>query len=557
MPAAGVLQRDEETSQQGVEFKNEMKNSLSAELVTIAKKHFGGWYGWSWQSTIDTYVDGVLNDLIRTYGLKNQKPIRLKIRQLAGTLGNNTARLLDEITTAIGQLPATMNTPKNKGIVKLALYPEAKSDFGSFVEEYISDNAINFAAARIQTMIASLKNVEKRILGDWDGLKQQFSLTGKVKVIELTGSDFHNEGQQVAIITSDTDSRLVYKPRTTSPDKELIGEDGFFQSLNEISLNTVNLPTMKFREMTDESGKSYSYVEYQKKEALKTEEQIESYYVRYGQLAVASKLAGVNDLHHENVMSVSGGPTIIDAETSFLPYVLTSVDFAKTGIKDALTSFRDDEGLVNTSFYTMKEKTDWDSSAQLRLKYSNTFDQYVDAIRREDLKGEGNYLFSFKLGIQNMLNLIDKKRDQIVEAMMQRIVRVRDIRVVPFDTKQFTVAIASYHNLLEVDRPQDAESQVTDCVGTIKNALLQKGFSPLSEAFLATTKSTVGKGLLTDFQRRDTPILHFDPRKNTLTYHGSHIAMSKEWADPRATIKKAVYSVGDSDIQKVTSDLLA
>jgi hypothetical protein len=100
-----------------------------------------------------------------------------------------------------------------------------------------------------------------------------------------------------------------------------------------------------------------------------------------------------------------------------------------------------------------------------------------------------------------------------------------------------------------------SQSLSAELITIAKAALWRLVWLELAEQ--PTTKSTVGKGLLIDFQRRDTPILHFDPSRNSLTYHGSHVAMSKEWANPRATIKKAVYSVGDSDIHKVTSDLPA
>jgi Domain of unknown function (DUF4135) len=551
-----VVQRNEATSPAGLQLKSELRVSLGSELVTIAKTNFPNSYWLRWQSTVDDYVNQILDRLITTYGLKNRQLIEQGVRLEAGTLGANSASLLHEITQGIAQLPATMQTSSNKEIVKLALYPAATDRFSSFIEQYIVPHTIAFARTRVVTLMSNLKTVDQRIRDDWGGLKGKFSLTGDVKTIHLTGSDFHNQGQQVAIIESTTGSKLVYKPRTTSPDRALIGEDGVFAALNEISLGTVQLPTMKFDERTAKGGEAYSYVEFKTKITEKTEGEIESYYMRYGQVAVASKLAGVNDLHYENVMSVESGPTVIDAETSFIPYILSAVDFAKTGIKEALTTFKDEQGLVNNSFYTAGEKNKWDLDPLLQQKHAHQFAAYVQSVRRQDLTGEENYLFCFELGIRNMLDLIDKKRAVIIETMLQKIANVHHIRIVPFKTSEFTGMIKSYRDWSEDGQKDRADLTVTDCVKKIKLSLIDKKFSTDTSAFIESTKGIVGKAVEADLSSGDTPILHFDPVRNELTYHGAPIAISKEWSNPRATITKAVNSVGDSDVHKVKAELL-
>ncbi len=90
----------------------------------------------------------------------------------------------------------------------------------------------------------------------------------------------------------------------------------------------------------------------------------------------------------------------------------------------------------------------------------------------------------------------------------------------------------------------------------IKTALIEKGFSPLSDAWVLSDKGILGKGLLKDYKSGDTPIFHFEPSRNELIYHDESVAMHKEWFNPQAMIEKVIDNVAATTVEKVLADVL-
>ena len=500
---------------------------------------------------LDKLSTSIALDEMNVYGEENQDLINARLKE---DLGPRAAKLLAIITGTIDKMPELMRTAKNTAVVKKALYPDIEN--GGFNEKLISEHTLSFAKSRSALLLKNFRALITRVMTDWDEITDEFGLTGIPKYIHLTGSDFHKGGQQVAIIESTDGGEVVYKPRSVSPDAGLVGEGGFFQQFNVLSDKTVELPTMKFLEKQDRDLTSYAYVEFQEHKTEKSEAEVEQYYRRYGQMVIASKLLGVTDLHHENIMAVAGTPTIIDAETSFIPYIMSAVTFAKTEIADALDRFKDEEKLANTAFVTPEEQKRWETmDKEERKEYSGIYAYYVSAVRRNDLAGKGNYLKFFISGLKDMLQLIAEKKKEIIEMMLDQIKTLRHIRIVPFGTIGFSGSLRNFRDSMSEGDVEGADELVKFDVKKVAEALEGKGFKLLSDAWVSSTDGVVGAGLKKDYEMGDTPIFHFEPDKNELIYHDEVVGMHTEWFNPEELIIKTVKSVAASDIDKILRNL--
>ena len=178
--------------------------------------------------------------------------------------------------------------------------------------------------------------------------------------------------------------------------------------------------------------------------------EMRTYFRRFAQTLVAAKLLGVNDLHQENVMATEDEPTIIDAETAFLPYVVTARRMTATGVGGALTSFRSmqTQELENNYFVTPEEHAAWQdlSPEEKEQRRLVTYSDYITERRRNDLAGERNYRDSFFEGLETVLGVIDNNQDEIVDMVRDRMRDLKMARVVPFNTMEFTGAIRDYHD---------------------------------------------------------------------------------------------------------------
>lgn len=466
---------------------------------------------------------------LNRYGDNNTDLMRLNQKR---DRGEHAGALLRVILATIDRLPEPMQTPKNKELIKKAIHPDIHSL--ELNDQLIKDNDLKFASDRSRLMIDNLNELTERIRGDWKGLQEEFGLKGELKSIQLTGSDFHNRGQQVAIIESTGGTKAVYKPRSVMPDEGLVGDKGSaFAELNEMS-DELQLPTMHFRER-----KGYAYAQYAEQKPTKSAPEIRQYYRRLGQTAVASKLLGVNDLHQENIMATPDRPTIIDAETSFLPYVMSARKFTATGIHDALTSFTSIQTteLENNHFVTPEEETAWQqmSPAEKKRRKFTTYGDYITDRRRNDLSGEQNYLTYFREGLNQVLKVIKSKPKEIMEVVLNKMKGMQMVRVVPFDTMTFTGGIRDYHDWIREGEEKRALQILEGRAAQAAEALKMKGFELSGEA-----PDIIRRLMKADFDMRDTPIFHFHPKDNALTYHDKIIGRSEELKNPEKLVGEQV-----------------
>jgi hypothetical protein len=299
--------------------------------------------------------------------------------------------------------------------------------------------------------------------------------------------------------------------------------------LNELGGGNISLPTMRFLDKG-----AYSYVEFQKHDQEKGDAQAKLYYKRYGQLAVAAKLMGVNDLHYENVMSLAENPTIIDAETAFLPYIMDSEDFGQTGIAQSMSTVLDqDEDLANSGFYVKGESDD------------------VTDERRTCIKAGGKYHEDFKEGIASMMAVVRDNADAVRVMMEAKFSTTGHIRVVPLRTQDFKDDLKSYRNV----RPEYKRQILDERVVAVRDGFVAKGFNLEGGALGAG--GIIKTLLTTDYDNGDIPIFHFEPAENALKYHNQLIGRWTNWGDRNAKIIHAIGAVAAGDVATITGQILA
>ena len=478
------------------------------------------------------WVNGIkpkLNELGKEYGAYN---LDLIVHE-KNTKENEYAQLtIGFVVKAMSMLPKYMQTEKNKLVLKNSLIPGISGK--GYNPNGLQKPDYEFAQSRCELLLRNFGILQERIIQNWKTLQTSFGLEGELLHIHLTGSDYHNAGQQVAIIESTGGQKAIYKPRSTQPDQALSGtENSVFQQLNELSGGELHLPTIHTSEKKDDDG-TYSFVSFVNHMEVKTEEQVAAYYRDLGQLTVVSKLVGVTDLHLENIIAGSV-PTIIDGETSFLPFVMLAKKINATEIKGSLLTFLNQStgSTDNNYFYTPDEKKAWEKlSPQKRMEQKVTaFEHYAVKQRAQDLQGLGNYWVEFLTGIMDAMYWLSNKKEVITNIILGQLENLRMTRVVPVATQSFRDSMRAYYMILDGENPKDAKNELARMGGTVMIELEKFAFLLNDNAI-----QIIMKGLLIDFGTRDTPIFHYHPNTNELVYHEMKIGMHPEMIDPEKLV---------------------
>ncbi len=528
------------TLQERDNFKKSIKVELADDLKTIAMAYFYWSYKFRYQTTVDTYIDGELDKLIKTYGLKNQDIIRLQIKRRAGYLKAGSVGLLALLDTVRDELPETMQTEGNVQNLKIVLFE--LSSQGQTTEETLETLDAEKVAVRWSSLKRNLKLVETRLKSDWPSLQRKFKIRGTLKLIHLTGSDFHNEGQSVSIAESVLGEKVVYKPRSLSPDMTLTGEsNSVFAKLNKYGTSErIHLPTTRYDQRADEKGE-YGYMEFLKPASVLSDEEASNYYFTMGQIAVAVKLLGVTDLHQENILAGRGAPFLIDAETSFLPYVMLADSFKSTGLAASLKAFIKGDEQTPNAFLTKSEE---EELAKLKTTRPATNDlDFMIKKRRAVLENKSPLSTYFIQGVLNMLAFIGKNRDKLINYLIKRATQVEHVRLVPLPTVEFNMFIRGFHF------PENDIKEIIEVACSKVGDNLEKSGFDLLPAF----GETVRKGLTQDFQRRDVPLFHYEPKHEGVFYCGKEIAATKKDQTLPNAIHKTVSRLTMTSVEEVLS----
>lgn len=427
-----------------------------------------------------------------------------------GGEGPKSRKLVYYIQETYALLPAVLQTDENKAVIKESILGELHHD--QLTDQYISDGHMAFAKKRVSLLRKNFKKMIDRIRTDWLQICGALNITGNLRFVHLTGSDYHNDGQSVSLIETTTGDRAVYKPRSLKPDVTLEGRVGSVHSDLAGAGNGGGpaLGTARFLEKHSENGEHYGYMEFMQKTPRLSVAEAANYYRRMGRMVVSTKMLGVNDLHQENILTGPGGtPIIIDAETSFLPDVMMSDAWNKTIIKDALISFEKNGKTTPNFFYTPEDEHDWRAQG-----HEGPPDRdFIQVRRRASYRAGGRYQADFEGGVTEVLNFVSANEDAVTAFVKGKAREVRHVRLVPLATATFNGALSAYNS------PDDRENVLRVTSQDIIDSLTTSGYQ-MAGGHLAIIKA----GLAADFGNTDIPLFHYEPQDDHVYYRGRVVA---------------------------------
>ena len=394
--------------------------------------------------------------------------------------------LVQRVTGAtVSKIDAARKAAENKIIKELPIQYSSEKNLNKITSLLSQAPTIKEINRIVKQLLANAKEVLKRLAADWKTVVEQKEDLSGIR-IDFTGSDFHNNGQQVLIITAPSGRKTVYKPRSTEPDNALTGNSGsVISEFNKLNSKT-KLPTMEFTEKTAKgSAEPYSYVEFGNQTDEKNKKQIVTYYRQMGALAVIAKLTGTDDLHQDNIMATKTGPLVIDGETAFLPHVMAAGSYIDTTIAPALTQFYDD----STNGFRTKDNP-----------------QAIQTIRSKDMLTP-SYKKAFFEGAEQTIKLIRKNKAAVTNLILGKMKALSNARLVPLQTSEFLELITQYG--------RDPDTTVKKASSRVVAGLKFKGY-----AFDGSKNQDLKTYLRQDFARQDVPIFHYHPTSNEVEYHG-------------------------------------
>ncbi|MNJ84895.1 hypothetical protein D3C87_23580 [compost metagenome] len=454
--------------------------------------------------------------------------------------GSKVGKIIQYYLDTIGFLPPYMNSEANKLIIKQTLHPDFKSEEAGYKDDKLGESDVELAQKRHIEMVRNIIELDSLLQKDWKDLKEKFGLKGGVKHVSFTGSDLHHGAEQVVIIESEGGQKVVYKPRSVAPDRALLDNEGSaFDTLNK---KGAELPTMKFHA----SKTKGSYVEFIQHHSIKTVSEIKTYYYQLGQLAVASKLFGVNDLHYENIMAAANGPAIIDGETSFLMSVMTARDFESSelqkGVFEHISEI--DLKLSNNSFYTVEERQAW---RELGTE-DPSFDKYIGNIRDKDVEKGGVYEGDLQRGIAHLLEILRVNKEEIGEGTTSTILRTDQVRIVPIGTNIFKICMRSY-------RDNKRNKNLRGIAGSVKSAEVDIVESLRGKGFEIRGAEVINGLVQQDFEAGDIPIIHYNGTSNELTWNGQVIGRQPDYGETKEKVDRNIEWILAQTVGEITESL--
>ena len=130
----------------------------------------------------------------------------------------------------------------------------------------------------------------------------------EIKKIIPNEGDTHQKGKSVIQIIFKDDAKIIYKP------KNLCVSEKYNELINWVNRNS------KLLDMKTNLGvykQDFSFESFVPHNPCESKEQIQNYYIRFGQIIGIAYFIGGTDLHLENIIANGEYPIIIDIETLF------------------------------------------------------------------------------------------------------------------------------------------------------------------------------------------------------------------------------------------------
>lgn len=182
----------------------------------------------------------------------------------------------------------------------------ASGRYESFFEEF--SLAGRFLIGTVHRWQRSVERLLTRLHDDRDAVCELADADDPFPVVGFSpdAGDRHGDGETVVVVGF-ADEKVVYKPRSVAPSRSL---SRVFDRLTDVSSLSVDpTPTVVVRD-------GYGWVEYVERGPFDSRRQLATYYDRAGVVAWLSTVLGSTDLHYENLVATTDGPTIVDAETA-------------------------------------------------------------------------------------------------------------------------------------------------------------------------------------------------------------------------------------------------
>lgn len=192
-----------------------------------------------------------------------------------------------------------------------------------FIDSLLAENLIplfikypvlaRLAATIVDLWVATTLEFLHRLQSDLIDLNLHFttprtSFSTQISVIDVQPmlSDVHHWGRTVVIITLDSGTRIVYKP------KDLGSEHNYNSLLNWFNNHGNPLP---FKILSVLKRQDYGWVEFVEHIPCQTEADIQNFYRRAGMLLCLLYVLETTDCHDENIIACGEYPILIDVET--------------------------------------------------------------------------------------------------------------------------------------------------------------------------------------------------------------------------------------------------
>ena len=166
--------------------------------------------------------------------------------------------------------------------------------------------ALETAAQLIEDWINAQRELLNRLVRDEQALRSRFvGGENKITAIHPGFSDPHDGGRTVTLIEFSGNRRVLYKPRSCT------GEQLWFSALRWLNKNGI---AVSFREPDLLPRKNYCWMEFVRRRACRSLEEVRSFYFRWGVQTALAEILAASDLHRENWVAAGSQPVLVDAE---------------------------------------------------------------------------------------------------------------------------------------------------------------------------------------------------------------------------------------------------
>jgi type 2 lantibiotic biosynthesis protein LanM len=166
------------------------------------------------------------------------------------------------------------------------------------------------------TWVETTRELLTRLRNDREGISAFFGHDsdsgewGRVAQLQMSLSDRHNGGRQVAILTFENQRKIVYKPKDVSL------EDAYNRVLRWLAQQGAHDAPPAIRVF---NRGAYGWVEFVEQQPAVDEENVQAYFRRSGALLCMMYALEGSDCHMDNVVATARGPVLVDVESLLQP----------------------------------------------------------------------------------------------------------------------------------------------------------------------------------------------------------------------------------------------